>query len=403
MKTERYVGDTFRFGAMILTIGAVIRLGASIYLPALPFIGSDFHASESMMSQTLSVYFLVFAFCTLIAGPLSDTFGRKIVLQSGMTFFIIGSILCALSRQYEILLVGRIIQAFGASMIPGTLMAMIRDAASDTRVVALTGWLAVLGGLLLVAAPLLGGILTHFFGWSSNFWFLVLFSTIAWGVSFFGLAETLPAADRLPLSVGRTFRRLWTMISSAEFTLVLLPVIAFFAIQGAFLAAAPYVMIKKYGFSPAEFGLSNTVIVAGIFLGRSIGARIFKKYSASRVYLIGGNLLFLLILLFVGMAFGTLDNVILFLSTIGFFATLYGMIAPIGLKSTLTAFRTSAGTAASLQGALLLGFSALGSAITGLLSGTTFSCNIYTAFAIVSAIFCFIAAFSALRSRHRLH
>jgi len=117
MITERYVGDTFRFGAMILTIGAVIRLGASIYLPALPFIGSDFHASESMMSQTLSVYFLVFAFCTLIAGPLSDTFGRKIVLQSGMTFFIIGSILCALSRQYEILLIGRIVQAFGASVM----------------------------------------------------------------------------------------------------------------------------------------------------------------------------------------------------------------------------------------------------------------------------------------------
>jgi len=43
MKTEHFVGDTIRFGAMILIIGAVIRLGASIYLPALPFIGAEFH------------------------------------------------------------------------------------------------------------------------------------------------------------------------------------------------------------------------------------------------------------------------------------------------------------------------------------------------------------------------
>ena len=402
MKSKSFVGDTLQFGIMVLTIGAIIRLGASIYLPALPFIGKEFHASESMMSQTLSVYFLVFALCTLVAGPLSDTFGRKIILQSGMVFFMLGSVLCALSSQYEVLLVGRIIQAFGASMIPGTLMAMIRDAASDTRVVVLTGWLAVLSGLLLVAAPLVGGVLTHYLGWSSNFWFLVLFSFLVWIVSLFTLPETLPAEARLPLSVSSTFRRLWAMISSAEFAVVLLPVIAFFAIQGAFLAAAPYVIMEKYGFTPAQFGLSNIVIVVGIFSGRSIGTHIFKKKSAPAVYRIGGALCFLLFLLFVGMGLGLFDNVFLFLAIIGFFATLYGMLSPIGLKSSLTAFRTSAGTAAALQGACLLGSSALGSAVTGLLVNSPLSSNIYTAFALVSATFSFIAAFAALRSRHRL-
>ena len=401
MRLDVELGDTFRFGAMILIIGAVTRLGASIYLPALPVIGAELSADASMMSQTLSVYFLVFALCTLVAGPLSDTLGRKAVLQSGMLFFILGAILCALARNYETLLLGRVIQALGASMIPGTLMAMIRDASSDARVVSLTGWLAVLGGLLLVGAPLLGGILTHFFGWGSNFWFLALFSSLAWMASLFWMEETHPREARLSFSIRAIFSRLGHMTISAEFILVMLPIIAFFAVQGAFLAAAPYVMMKRYGFTPAQFGLSNAVIVLGIFSGRFIAVRLLKHRSAPSVYRLGGILSFFAVLLFCVMALGWFDNAAVFLIITGFYAALYGMLSPIGLKSALTAFRTSAGTAASLQGALLLGASAMGSALTGLLAKSPLF-SIHTAFALLSALFCLTAAFSALSARHRL-
>jgi DHA1 family bicyclomycin/chloramphenicol resistance-like MFS transporter len=183
----------------------------------------------------------------------------------------------------------------------------------------------------------------------------------------------------------------------------MLPVIAFFAIQGTFLAAAPYVMMKKYGFTPTEFGLSNIVIVVGIFSGRALSAHLLKHHSASRVYQLGGILCILLMFLFIGMALGKLDHPVAFLGVSGFFATLYGMLSPIGLKSALTAFRASAGTAAALQGALLLGASAIGSALTGLLAGKTTVFSIHIAFAILSALFTLIASITAFRSRHHLN
>ncbi len=403
MKKETFIGDTFRFGAIVLFIGSIVRIAVSIYLPALPVIGEEFHVSGAMMSQTLSVYFLVFAICSFFTGPLSDTLGRKPILQSGMLFFIIGSLLCALSHNYKTLLVGRIVQAFGAGMIPGTLMAMIRDAASDMRVVVLTGWLAVLGSLLLVVAPLFGGVITNYMGWQSNFWFLIIFSSFSFFVSIFTLPETLPLESRSLFSVGNITKRMIKIITSFDFFLVLLPIIAFFAIQGAFLASAPYIIIKKYGFTPIEFGLSNIIIVLGIFLGRSIGANILKKYSASKVYYIGAVLSILSALLFMTMTFHLTDNVFFFIISIGVFGIPYGMLSPIGLKSTLTVFRDFAGTTASLQGTFLLGASAIGSSVTGFLSNSFFSDDMFTSFAIISTILCFIAAFFAYYGRHHLH
>jgi len=170
------IGDTLFFTFLILFIGSIVRIGASIYLPAMPIIAEEMHISKALLSNTLTVYFIVFAIFSLIAGILSDAYGRKRVLMSGMFFFLLGSVVCAISTNYEMLMFGRIIQAFGASMVPGTLMAMIRDACSDIRVVSLMGWLAVLSGLFLVAAPIIGGLLTHLFGWSANFWFLAFFT-----------------------------------------------------------------------------------------------------------------------------------------------------------------------------------------------------------------------------------
>jgi DHA1 family bicyclomycin/chloramphenicol resistance-like MFS transporter len=400
--TTDNIGDTIWFGAIVLTIGSVIRLGASIYLPSLPVIGAELHISDAMMSQTLSIYLIVFALCILVAGPLSDAFGRKIILRSGLLFFVIGSMLCASANSYGALLGGRVIQAFGASMIPGTLLAMIRDVASDTRMLTLTGFLAALGGLFLVGAPLLGGIMTDLFGWHSNFWLLSGFAGLALIVALLWLPETLPQNARLPLSIKSILTRCWNILRSADFTLVILPVIMLFVIQGSFLVAAPYIMMKKYGLTSTEFGLSNIVIVIGIFAGRSAGAHLLKKHPPAMVYLSGGYIAAIMMLIFAAMSTGIVDGITIFLIAIGLFALLYGLISPIGMKSTITAFRAASGITASLQGAALLGASAVGGMLTGLIAGHFPNLGMYASFTIISALLCLTAAITAITARHRL-
>lgn len=400
MNSEKnMLGDTLYFAFLVLFIGSIVRIGASIYLPAMPLIAEELQISKALMSNTLTVYFLVFASFTLLAGILSDAYGRKRVLMSGMFFFILGSIVCALSESYEILMFGRMVQAFGASMVPGTLMAMIRDACSDLRVISLMGWLTVLGGLFLVAAPIIGGVLTHFFGWNANFWFLALFTLFVFVLTFYSMQETHPEHARTPVDIRQTLSISLRMLSTPSFILVLAPVISFYAIQGAFLAAVPFILMGEYGLDPVIFGISNINIVIGLFSGRYLGMYILRKYGNASVYRYGAWIAIMVALLFSAISLGWLSGLWTFLIISGIFAAVFGMMAPLGMKSSLSAFRSVSGVAAALQGATLFIASALGSAAVGVLMHRFETLSVETVFAMVSAVLCLIAAATALKSK----
>jgi len=401
MKQEHTMaGDTFFFAFMVLFIGSIVRIGASIYLPAMPLIAEEMHISTAKMSNTLTIYFVVFAAFTLVAGILSDAYGRKHVLMSGMFFFIVGSMVCALSDSYEMLMFGRVIQAFGASMVPGTLMAMIRDACSDMKVVSLMGWLTVLGGLFLVAAPMIGGVLTQFFGWSSNFWFLSMFTFFVFILTFLRMEETHHEDVRNPVNLRQTLTISLTMLRSSSFILVLLPVIAFYAIQGAFLASVPFILMGEYGLDPVLFGISNINIVIGLFGGRYLGMYFLKKYDSATVYKYGAYLAILVVILFVLIAVGIISGLWSFLIISGIFAAVFGMMAPLGMKTSLSAFREVSGVAAALQSTTLFSASAIGSALIGILIHQFPALSVEVVFAIVSALLCSIAACAALKMKY---
>ena len=400
MNSEKNMaGDTLYFAFLVLFIGSIVRIGASIYLPAMPLIAEELQISKALMSDTLTVYFIVFASFTLLAGILSDAYGRKRVLMSGMFFFILGSMVCAISESYEMLMFGRIIQAFGASMVPGTLMAMIRDACSDLRVISLIGWLTVLGGLFLVAAPIIGGVLTHFFGWNANFWFLALFTLFVFVLTFYSMQETHPEHERIPVDIRQTLSISLRMLRAPSFILVLAPVISFYAIQGAFLAAVPFILMGEYGLDPVIFGISNINIVIGLFSGRYLGMYILRKYGNASVYKYGAWLAIMVALLFIAIILGWLSGLWTFLIISGIFAAVFGMMAPLGMKSSLSAFCSVSGVAAAVQSATLFIASALGSAVVGILMHHFETLSVETIFAMVSAVLCLIAAATALKSK----
>ena len=400
---ENSIGDSLFFAFLVLFIGSIVRIGASIYLPAMPLISDELHISKAMMSNTLTIYFVVFATFTLVAGMLSDAYGRKRILMSGMFFFMLGASICALSESYEMLMFGRVVQAFGASMVPGTLMAMIRDACKDIRVISLMGWLTVLSGLFLVAAPIIGGVLTHFFGWSANFWFLSFFTFVVLTLTILRMEETHPEHARTPLNPLETLKVSATMLKTPSFILVLFPVIAFYAIQGAFLAAVPFILMGQYGLDPVRFGISNINIVIGLFGGRYLGMYLLKKYDSVAVYRYGAYLAIFVALLFILITLGYISGLWPFLIIAGIFAVVFGMMAPLGMKTSLTAFRSVSGMAAAMQSSTLFAASALGSASVGfLIHYFEKSYSVESVFAFVSALLCLLAALVALKGRRLL-
>jgi len=218
-------------------------------------------------------------------------------------------------------------------------------------------------------------------------------------LTFLKMKETHHDTNRTPVNLRNTLQSMWQMLKAPSFMLALIPVIAFYAVQGAFLAAVPFILMGEYGLDPVIFGLSNVNIVIGLFSGRYLGMYVLKKYGAAAVYRYGGYLAICVSLLFIFMAMGIMGGLWPFLIISGIFATLFGMMAPLGMKTSISAFRSVSGVAAAVQSSLLFTASALGSAMVGFLMYTFHDLSAETVFALVTILLCLIAAGAAFKNK----
>lgn len=153
-------------------------MGSSINL-AIPSIGKEFSCNAFMLSWVATSYILASAAFLVPLGRLADILGRKRVFIHGTAFFGLTSILCGLARSIEALILFRILQGIGSSMIFGTSMAILTSAFPPHERGKVLGInvASVYTGLSL--GPVLGGALNHNFGWQSIFYLTALISVVA--------------------------------------------------------------------------------------------------------------------------------------------------------------------------------------------------------------------------------
>lgn len=356
--------NSFRsLATIVTTASSIIRAGAGLYLPAIPIIAEVLNISDSNMGLTLIVYFIVFSVFILIAGPLSDAYGRKKIILLGIGVFSTGSLICGLAGSFGILLTGRIIQAVGASMIPGTSRAAVRDVGNDLQVISVIGWMSVLGSIMLVGAPIIGGIITQYFHWSGNFFLLSVLGFMILIMTTIKMRESLPKNKRIQLSIRTALQTYTRMLSSAKFLLVLLPVVLCFLFQGIYLVTAPFIFMREFSLSPVQFGMSNIIIVIALAIGRYISMASVRRSSTAIGYKVAAYISLISVLFFGLILFIDNTSLILVFISIGVFATAFGTLSPIGMKESITIFSKQSGMASALQGSLLLGATAFGSGI----------------------------------------
>src|SRR3989454_2058040 len=144
---------------------AIIVIDATIVIVALPQIQRDFSISLKDLEWITSLYALIFGSFLLSWGKLSDEYGRKLIFMSGISLFIVGSIIDGFSTNLSQMLLGRVIQGFGAAMAsPSTLSILTTTFTGKSRNVAFGIWGAT-AGAAAVLGPVLGGYFTTYVSW----------------------------------------------------------------------------------------------------------------------------------------------------------------------------------------------------------------------------------------------
>ncbi|HAJ14187.1 MAG TPA: Bcr/CflA family drug resistance efflux transporter, partial [Comamonadaceae bacterium] len=157
-----------RAGTVVLVLSLLLGLqpiATDLYLPALPSMTAAFGASMPQAQLTLTAMLLAFGLSQLVWGPMSDRFGRRPVLLSGLVMYVLASVGCVFSGTFEQIIGWRTLQgiAMGAGVMGAR--AIVRDLyapAEGARIMSksLTG----LGVLACLSSPL-GGLLTEVGGW----------------------------------------------------------------------------------------------------------------------------------------------------------------------------------------------------------------------------------------------
>ncbi|WP_193044970.1 MFS transporter [Mycolicibacterium baixiangningiae] len=149
----------------------IVSMDATIVNVAIPAIRTDLHASPSQLQWVVDVYTLLLASLLILAGATGDRFGRRRVFQIGLTVFAFGSLLCSLAPNIETLIVARLLQAVGGSMMNPVALSIVSQIFTGRveRARALGIWGSVVG-IAMSLGPIVGGLLIETVGWRAVFW-----------------------------------------------------------------------------------------------------------------------------------------------------------------------------------------------------------------------------------------
>lgn len=140
-------------------------LDISIVGPAIPSISETIQVARKDLSWIFSIYVLFNLVGISLFAKLSDLYGRRSIYMTTLTIFGIGSLVVSLASNFEILLLGRAIQGFGASGIFPVASAVVGDQFPPEKRGRVLGMIGAVWGIAFIIGPILAGTLLSFFEW----------------------------------------------------------------------------------------------------------------------------------------------------------------------------------------------------------------------------------------------
>lgn len=352
----------------VLVLGALTALGpftVDLYLPAFPALEASFRVDAASVQLTLTGTMVGFAVGQLIMGPLSDRYGRRMLLILATLVHIAASMGIALAPSILTLGILRVVQGFGAAAGGVVAMAMVRDLFAGRALVRMLSRMALVNGFAPVIAPVLGSWLLTVTSWRGIFWVLAGYGIVVSLAVTLLIVETLPKEKRKTQtkSLGERYGALFK--DRVYIGAVGIAAMTFTGLF-AYLSTAPFLFQQVYGFDARQFGSLFAVNSLAVIIGVQTSSRLMDRLGIGPQWILGfttgAQILLAVVIIVNGITeLGVWGTAI----PLWFFVLCCGFAFPAQQVLALSRHGEQAGTAASILGAMNFGVAGLLSPVIG--------------------------------------
>ncbi|MFE2097418.1 MULTISPECIES: multidrug effflux MFS transporter [unclassified Streptomyces] len=355
-------------------------LAMDMYLPALPAVTRSLHASAATVQLTLTACLAGMALGQLVVGPMSDRWGRRRPLLTGLAVYLVATALCALAPTVEALVAFRLAQGLAGAAGIVIARAVVRDLYDGVAMARFFSTLMLISGAAPIVAPLIGGQILRVTDWRGVFVVLTVVGAALAALVWLRLPETLPPATGVPAlersrergrpggGVRQALRSMRGLLADLPFTGYMLAGGFAFAALFAYISASPFVVQEIYGASPQTFSLLFGVNSVGLMIAGQVNGRILVgRVSLDKVLGTGLAIIVLAATALLLMTAGTFGEVGLAPIAAALFVLMSAMGITLPNAQTLALLRTrhAAGSASALLGATSFLVGAVASPLVG--------------------------------------
>ncbi|NDZ81640.1 multidrug effflux MFS transporter [Streptomyces sp. SID10853] len=346
--------------AVLCSLNAGGLFASDINLPGVPATAHAFNTPVASVQWTFSAFMIGIAVSQAIYGPISDAYGRKHVIVSGLGLFVVASLICAAAPTVEVFGAARLLQALGAGsgMVLGR--AVISDLYDEKDAARMFATVMPIVGVSPSIAPLVGGYLTTYVSWRAPFVVTALIGLATLVVMVTSIPESLPP-ERRSKHLGATLRNYPKLLTRPLFWAYTLNLAVAYGGYFGYLAASPLVF-EKMGLATETTSYCYITVSIAYVAGSLTSRTLLRKRPVNQLLWMGHGFFLLGALMMVGLGlsgvggrWGLLVLVFMPVMTFG-----NGFLLPLSMSAGVTTFRATAGAASGLMGALQLLAASLG-------------------------------------------
>lgn len=317
----------------------------TIYSPALPSITQHFQVTETQALLTISTYFIAFALGVIWWGIQSDYIGRRKAMILGLSTYMIASLVALVAPTFEIVLVARIMAAFGIAVGSVITQTMMRDVYTGAELSKVFSIMGIALSISPVLGLLLGGLTVSTFEHFGVFALLAALAFLLVIKAYFQLPETRQTQEKITQSaLFALAKKMYTDSSIWRYALL---VMSYNVLLFSYYSFAPFIF-ESNGYDASVYGYSGVILALGSFAGSYFNKICLGKGISGNFLILGSTVLALMS----AIATFLLLESMWFLLPVLLIVASFGIAIPNILSQALVHYKTTVGSAGALFGLL---------------------------------------------------